>query len=165
MAGLVLTHYTLLRSIVRSQPELRPCVKRCRHCGIFFVAHRRNAKRKDLRCPFGCRPAHRKRQSNLRSAAYYQDKEGKDKKKDLNAKRRKRPVQQTAPMPEPKPMFAPPWPRSILVYLAMACGLIERRRLVVADIMAMLVRTVRQHSMVQTLRIDQIVARLNEHPP
>lgn len=61
---------------------------RCRHCRIFFLAHPRNAGRKDLGCPFGCREAHRKQESNQRSAAYYGEAEGKIKKRALNSKRK-----------------------------------------------------------------------------
>jgi hypothetical protein len=61
---------------------------RCQHCRIFFLAHPRNAGRKDLGCPFGCREAHRKRESNQRSAAYYGDAKGKSIKRDLNNMRK-----------------------------------------------------------------------------
>ena len=44
-------------------------------------------KRKDLGCPFGCSEAHGKQQSTRRSVAYYQSKEGRDKKRDLNQRR------------------------------------------------------------------------------
>ena len=40
------------------------------------------------RCPYGCGFAHRKRQSTLRSVAYYQGEHGRGKKNDLNAKRK-----------------------------------------------------------------------------
>ena len=154
----------LLRSIVRNQPDLRRCLKRCRHCRIFFFTHPRNAARQDLRCPFGCREAHRKRQSNQRSAAYYQDKEGKEKKRQQNAKRRKVivlvPVD-AAPLPEENP----PWPKPIVEYVRMVTSLIEGRQVTLAEVLEMLHRVVRQHSMVRTRRIDQIVAWLNERPP
>ena len=36
---------------------------------IFFLTDARNAGRQDLGCPFGCRQAHRRRQSTRRSVA------------------------------------------------------------------------------------------------
>ena len=59
VAALVLEYYVLLRSVLRAKPHLRACLTRCRHCRIFFLTHPRNAGRHDLRCPFGCRQAHR----------------------------------------------------------------------------------------------------------
>ena len=87
VAGLVREYYALLRSVVRSKPEVRPCLARCRDCRIFFVADPRNAGRHDLRCPFGCQQAHRRRESTQRSVAYYQDETGKMKKRIQNGKR------------------------------------------------------------------------------
>lgn len=151
----------LLRSIVGIRPELRPCLTRCRHCRIFFLTHPRNARRRDLGCPFGCREAHRKRQSNLRSTAYYQDEHGKEKKRQQNAKRGKTGIPAAAPSAE-EPL---PWPRPIVEYVRMVTGLIEGRQVSLAEVLEMLARVVRQHRMVRTRRIDQVIARLNDHPP
>jgi hypothetical protein len=159
---LVLAYYVLLRTILRTQPELRRCLTRCRHCRIFFLTHPRNAKRRDLGCPFGCREAHRQRQSSQRSTAYYQDEPGKEKKRQQNAKRRKVPVPATQPAalsPEE------PAPRPLLEYVRMATSLIEGRAVSLAEVVEMLTRVLRQHRMARTRRIDQIVARLNGHPP
>lgn len=154
----------LLRSIVRTRPELRPCLTRCRHCRIFFFTHPRNARRRDLGCPFGCREAHRKRQSSQRSTAYYQDENGKEKKRQQNAKRRKTTVR--APPPTLSVSEEPlPWPRPILEYVRMVTSLIEGRQVTLAEVLEMLTRVVRQHRMVRTHRIDQTVAWLNEYPP
>jgi hypothetical protein len=161
VTALILAYYVLLRSIGRTQPELRRCRTRCRHCRIFFLAHPRNAKRRDLGCPFGCREAHRKRQSNLRSTAYYQDEHGKEKKRQQNAKRRKTTVPAAPASPE-EPL---PWPRPIVEYVRMVTSLIEGRQVSLAEVLEMLARVVRQHRMVRTRRIDQVIARLNDHPP
>ena len=80
-------YYVVLRSVLRSRPKLRPCLSRCRHCRIFFLTHPRNGGRWDLRCPFGCKEAHRKRRSTERSVEYYGTEEGKGKKKQQNGKR------------------------------------------------------------------------------
>jgi len=164
VVALILAYYALLRSILRTQPELRRCRTRCRHCRIFFLTHPRNAKRRDLGCPFGCREAHRRRQSSQRSTAYYQDEPGKEKKRQQNAKRRKTSLPITPPRAPPSE--APlPWPRPIVEYVRMATSLIERREVSVAEVLEMLRRVLRQHRMVRTRRIDQIIARLHEHPP
>lgn len=164
MLALVLAYYVLLRSILRSQPELRRCLTRCRHCRIFFLTDPRNAGRCDLGCPFGCQEAHRKHQSNRRSTAYYQDEIGKEKKRQQNAKRRKGAA--APPLLEPPPPSAPlPWPLPLVKYLRMVVSLIEGRQVSMAEILEMLARAVRQHTMVRERRIDQSVARLHEQPP
>lgn len=158
----MLAYYALLRSIVRAQPALRRCLTRCRHCGIFFLTHPRNAGREDLRCPFGCRQAHRRRQSDQRSTAYYQDEVGKEKKRTINAKRRKMSARPPPAPPAPEP---PPWSPAMLRYLVMVTSLVEGRPVSLTEVVAMLRRALRQHRMVRTRRIDQTVAWLNEHPP
>jgi hypothetical protein len=160
VVALILAYYVLLRSILRTQPELRRCRTRCRHCRIFFLTHPRNAGRRDLGCPFGCRAAHRRRQSSQRSTVYYQDAPGKEKKREQNAKRRKPPVA-TVPPPE----AALPWPRPIVEYVRMVTTLIEGRAVRLAEVLEMLTRVLRQHRMVRRRRIDQIIAQLHEHPP
>jgi hypothetical protein len=59
----------------------------CVHCGIRFLTHPRNAGRRNLRCPFGCRQHYRRERSCQRSAAYYGTVTGKRKKKRLNGRR------------------------------------------------------------------------------
>jgi len=157
---LVLSYYVVLRSVLRFKPCLRKCTARCRHCGIFFLTDVRNAGRQDLGCPFGCRQAHRQRQSTRRSVDYYRQPEGKAKKRDLNARRRKTPT--PPPPPRPAPL---PWPRPILDHVRVAVGLIEGRPVLLSDVVEMLQRTLRQHCMVRTRRIDQGVAWLNAQPP
>jgi len=76
-----------MRLVIKQQPELKRCLTRCRHCQIVFFTHPRNAGRNDLRCPFGCRQAHRRQKSIERSVAYYRSKEGKKKKIALNQRR------------------------------------------------------------------------------
>lgn len=52
-----------------------------------FLSHPRNANRRDLHCPFGCREHHRRQQANERSRKHYRTDEGSWNKKLLNAKR------------------------------------------------------------------------------
>jgi len=160
VALLVLSYYVVLRSVLRLKPWLRKCLARCRHCGIFFLTDARNAGRQDLGCPFGCRQAHRQSESSRRSVDYYRQPEGKAKKRELNARRRKTPP--ATPSSQP-PLL--PWPRPILDYVRVVVSVIEGRPVQLSEIVEMLQRTLRQHRMVRTRRIDQGVAWLNEQPP
>jgi hypothetical protein len=85
--SIVARYYWAIRLVIKQQPELKRCLTRCRHCQILFFTHPRNAGRNDLRCPFGCRQAHRRQKSTERSVAYYRSKEGKKKKIALNQRR------------------------------------------------------------------------------
>ena len=153
----------VLRSVLRLKPLLRECLTRCRHCRIFFLTDPRNRGRKDLGCPFGCSLAYRKQQSTRRSVAYYQDPIGKAKKRDINARRNDRdPVAPSSPLTPPSIV---PWPLPLLEYLCIVVGLIEGRSIGLTEVLAMLRRTVRQHRMVRTRRLDHSVAWLNEQPP
>jgi hypothetical protein len=58
-----------------------------------------------------------------------------------------------------------PWPQCLLLYVRLLVRLIEGRSLCLAEVVAMLARTARQHRMVRTSRLDQIVAWLHEGPP
>jgi hypothetical protein len=159
VAGLVLEYYLLVRSILKARPHLRKCLTRCRHCRIFFVCDPRNAGRHDLWCPFGCREAHRKGRSTQRSVAYYQDAPGKMKKAIQNAKRRK-----GAPLVPAAPA-ALPCPEPVFEHVRTVVSLIEGRRVGRQEILEMLARIVRQHSMVRRRRIDQAVDWLKTNPP
>ncbi len=154
MAGLVLEYYLLLRSILKAKPQLRARLTRCRHCGIFFLTHPRNHGRKDLGCPFGCKEAHRKHRSTQRSVAYYREPEGKIKKAIQNGKRRAR-----------APADSLPCPGSTLEHVRIVVSLIEGRRVSRQEILEMLARVLRQHSMVRRRKIDQAVDWLNANPP
>ena len=155
----MLSYYVVLRSVLRLKPWLRKCLVRCRHCGIFFLTDPRNAGRRDLGCPFGCSRVHRQKQSTKRSVAYYREPEGKIKKQALNARRQK------SPQPPDLPGPIPPGLRPFLQYLCVMIGLIEGRPVELWEVVAMLERTVRQHRMVRTRRIDQGVVWLHEQPP
>ena len=168
VAVLVLEYYLLLRSVLRAKPPLRACLTRCRHCRIFFLTHPRNAGRHDLGCPFGCREAHRKRASAQRSAAYYRHPKGKGKKRDLN---QRRPRQYCPPQPSPPPQPSAPQPRPaqwsppLVEHVRMVASLIEGRRVSRRQVLEMLARVLRQHTICRRRKIDQTVAWLNEQPP
>lgn len=155
----MVTYYWLLRSEVESRPDLEKCLTRCRHCGIIFLTHPRNAGRDDLGCPFGCREAHRRRKSNQRSTAYYRDESGRVKKRIQNEKRGTRAAAQ------PVPEVSEPCTPLMMAYLQMLISLIEGRPVGRAEILEILNRTLRQHSIVRERKIEHIVAWLNESYP
>ena len=155
-------YYVVLRSVLRSRPDLRRCLSRCRHCRIFFLTHPCNAGRRDLRCPFGCREAHRKRRSTERSVAYYATAEGKAKKKMQNGKRARCGGRAGV---DPLVTEAPEFPAGIVGYVAMVASLIEGRRVSEEEIVQMLARAMRQHSMARRRRMDYVVAQLHQHGP
>lgn len=162
MWALTLTYYRLLRSIVRTHPEMRRCLTRCRHCRIFFFTDPRNVRRHDLGCPFGCAETHHKRQSNQRSTAYYQDEYGKEKKRQLNARRRKpaKPAPAVPPQPLPEESLL-----LMVEYVRLVTSLIEGRPVSLWELLEMLLRVVRQRGMVDTGRIGENEVQFNEHPP
>ena len=141
---------------------------RCRDCRIFFLAHPRNAGRRDLRCPFGCRDAHRKRRSTERSIEYYNSEEGKMKKKIQNGKRRQtesRPDQALG-LDEVEPeRHGIGWDAGIVDYVRMVTSLIEGRPVSRQEIVEMLGRSMRQHSIVRRRRMDYVLAYLKENDP
>jgi hypothetical protein len=145
VCALVLQYYVLLRSLLRSQCHLRRCLRRCRHCRIFFLTHPRNARRSDLRCPFGCREAHHKRRSTERSVAYYTTTEGKAKKKMQNGKRVRSGGGRAAATPPATGALE--LHAGMVRYAAMVASLIEGRPVSQAEMLRRLVRALRQHSM------------------
>ena len=165
VAGLVLQYYALLRSVLRTRAELRPCLRRCWHCRIFFVAAACNAGRKGG-CPFGCAWAHRRREWRRTSAEYYQDPKGKRKKSALNQRRKSKPI----PGVEPEPSASPQTPVKkipplLVGYVQRVVSAIEGRRVSWEEILEMLAKEKRQHSMVRERRVDQIIRSLHERPP
>ncbi len=162
-------YYVVLRSVLRTRTELRKCVTRCRHCRIFFLTHPRNAGRRDLGCPFGCKEAHRKRRSTQRSVEYYGTEEGKTKKRIQNGKRSQG---------EARADHHRQLPRSrqlerdgvrldavIVGYVRMVTSLIEERRVSEDEIVGMLVRAMRQHSIARRRRMDYVLAYLKKNAP
>jgi hypothetical protein len=153
---LVFEYYWRLRSVLKTRPQARAHLTRCRHCRIFFLADPRNAGRNDLGCPFGCQAAHRKTRSIRRSVAYYREPEGRIKKAIQNARRRK---------PVAVPVQAAAVSKPLVDHVRRVVSLIEQRRVSWREIMEMLERVLRQHSMARRRRIDQALAWLNANPP
>lgn len=167
MAAVVVQYYLLLRSVLRTKPLLRRCLVRCRHCRIFFLTHPCNTGRKDLGCPFGCRTAHRKQQSTVRSVAYYRDPIGKKKKRTLNGKRAKPKSDGDRPVACPAALESGSarWKRLMLEYVRMLVSLIEARPVSRTEIVQMLQRVLRQHSLGHLRRVNHAAIWLQEHPP
>jgi len=177
---------------LQSHPELQGCLAYCAHCGIRFLTHPRNAGRRDLRCPFGCRQHHRRQRSSQRSTAYYQTAVGRRKKKRLNGRRQGSQVPRTAqPQSDLDPHGASPSePTSdalpvtgelrlegvvlresslagspILPYVRMIVSLIEGIALSRGEVVRLLRQAMRQHSFGARRRIDYLLGFLHQHPP
>jgi hypothetical protein len=167
VAGLVLQYYALLRSVLRTRSKLRPCLARCWHCGIFFVAAACNRGRK-LGCPFGCACAHRRREWRRTSAAYYQNPQGKRKKSALNQRRKNKSIPTVQPEPAAPAQTPGPGkeiPPLLVGYVQRVVSAIEGRPVSREEILEMLAKEKRQHSMVRERRMDQIIRALHERPP
>jgi hypothetical protein len=102
-------------------------------CGLFFLVDPRSAWREFVCCPYGCRAIWRRLRSNERVAAYYDKKEGRKKKFEIN-RRRNRQGASAKPKPEPKPEPTPPSAADegvsaeIITHLQFVVGLFELRR-------------------------------------
>ncbi|MDD5719956.1 MAG: hypothetical protein PHQ53_09755 [Candidatus Krumholzibacteria bacterium] len=178
---LIRQYQTAFDSVLRAHPELRDCAVYCRHCGIRFFTHPRNARRRDLRCPFGCRQHHRRQRSTQRSTAYYQTAVGRYRKKRLNFRRRRSPdLNPQAPSPLAPTNDAPPIELRLegitldesslatapmLPYVRMVVSLIEGVELRCDEVLRLLRQAMRQHSIGARKKIDYALDFLNKHPP
>ena len=188
---LVHQYQVALDSVLESHPRLRPSVTYCVHCQIRFLTHPRNAGRRDLRCPFGCRQHHRRQRSQRRSTAYYQTACGKLKKRRLNARRSGRsspPVcelqdasqQPSWPVQQPPDEWSVPLELALegvvlresallrspmLSHVRMLVWLIEGIQLSCQQVVSLLGRALRQHSIAYQRRTDYLLRFLHQHPP
>ena len=164
-------YYLLLRSILRKKPELRRCLIRCKHCRIFLLTSPTNHDKDGIRCPFGCREAHRKRESTRRSVEFYRGEYGKKLKSIQNQKRRKQSPKRDAGQPAPDPRGSDPaasqsqWVGALVEHVRVVSSLIEGRRVSRSEILRMFVRVLRQHTIGRRSRIDHIVWWLKANPP
>lgn len=169
MVSLVKQYYVVLRSVRRARAELRRCVTRCRHCGIFFLTHPRNAGRRDLGCPFGCKEAYRKQRSTQRSVQYYGTEEGKTKKKIQNGNRRHGEARadhhRQLPSGRQLERAGVRLDAVMVGYVRMVTSLVEARRVSEDEIVEMLVRVMRQHSIARRRRMDYVLAYLKKNAP
>ena len=178
MAPLVSEYYVLLRWSLRTKPHLRKCLCCCRHCRIFFLTHPRNAGRRDLGCPFGCREAHRRKESTRRSIEFYRGEQGRILKGYQNEARRsgasvligQKTEAATKPQKAPCPVeVAAALPAAndpeLVEHVRVVVSLIEDRPVSLEEIWEMLRRVLRQRSIGRARKIDQAVAWLNANPP
>jgi hypothetical protein len=134
--------------LIKQNPRLRQYLTRCQHCGILFFTDPRNAGRKDIRCPFGCRQTLKKKNSNRRSREYYQTDEGRGKKKNLNDTRGK--SGKNKPEETEQQLDTENEERidqDLLVHLQLVAWHIEGRRIALDVIHTMVYTLLRQHSM------------------
>jgi hypothetical protein len=95
---------------------------------------------------------------------------GKNKKRALNGKRTKpktdgdRPTACASSVPVPENSSAW-WNPLMLEYVRMVVSLIEARSVSRTEILQMLHRVLRQHTVVRLRKIDHAVIWLQEHPP
>lgn len=148
---------------LQERARLRSCLKRCRHCRIYFLTHPRNAGRNDLRCPFGCREAHRKQRSTRRSVEYYRGGKGKLKKSIQNRNRYL--IAKAGEEPKGTAVKGEQEVTPILKYVRMVVSLIEGRAVSWVEMGRMLARNWRQHPIGRWRRVLYVVRRLNKDPP
>jgi hypothetical protein len=111
-----------------------------------FFTHPRNAGRSDLGCPFGCRQAHRRKSAIQRSTEYYRTKEGKQKKKYLNAGRSQQSRLPESSRDENGNDSGSKIDDATVCHIQVVTSLIEGRDVGLAEITAMLDKILRQHS-------------------
>ena len=145
--------------MLKEKPHLRKCLTRCRHCHILFFTHPRNAGRSDLGCPFGCREAHRRKSSIERSTEYYQSKEGKIKKRFLNANRSQK--SRLAESDRDKNGIDD----ATVHHIRMVTSLLEGRSVGLAEIYDMLCKILRQHSIDMGGKLTYAAFHLQKTPP
>lgn len=192
---LIRQYQTLLDSLVQSDSGLECRLKQCVHCNIRFLSDPRNARREDLRCPFGCAKHHRAQHSAQRVKAYRQTKIGKEKKDALNAKRYRTSRSSTCSLPCREPTDVSPLEESgqlssplvtvklelelsgvvldessvlsspILPYVRTLIWLIDSIRLSRSEVVEQLRQALRQHSMAYQRRRDYVLRFLHQHPP
>jgi len=134
---------------------------RCKHCRIWFFTHPRNAGRKDLGCPFGCRQSHRTKSAVKRSIEYYQSPEGKIKKQYLNTRRNGKSTTDEKPVNDGEPALD----QVTLCHIQLTTGLIEGRTVRLAQIIRMIDNILRQLSIDKRKKLPYLGASDHDNPP
>lgn len=136
----MLAYYYIINSILHKKTYLRKYLVRCIQCRIYFFIDPRNLGRKDIRCAFGCRQTHSRKNSVKRSVEYYQNEYGKIKKKMQNDKRKNKSdskgAGETSEIMIDKTMFK---------HLQNTMSMVEGRKVGPDEVVAML-KEMRQHS-------------------
>ena len=117
-----------------------------------------------MRCPFGCRQAHRKRSSTKRSVEYYQTEHGIIKRKIQNDRRREKERSADSTDESSNEDNALP-DEEILHYIQTVTSLIEARRISLYEVLAMLKNRLKQHSMYKHRRYGYAFKYTGGEPP
>jgi len=167
--------------VLAAKAYLRRCRTRCPDCGIFFLTHPCNFhQRGQIRCPFGCRAEHRRREAIARSQGYYGGELGKEIKKKLNQRRCRLPAKAAGQGRMPtrpasrrrakrrrtaaKVRCAKPSP-AMLQHVRMVIRLIEGRRVSRRQVLLLLAKILRQHTLTRRKPMDHAVLWLHKRPP
>jgi len=123
-----------------------------------------------MRCPYGCREAHRKQYSTQRSVEYYRTDAGKGKKKTQNGKRRRQERNPNSEKESAENISRPEankgeWNAQMVEHVRVVTSLIEGRRVNLDEILKMLSRILRQPTHTRRRRMDYIVGHLNKASP
>jgi hypothetical protein len=131
-----------------------------------FFTHPRNAGRRDLGCPFGCRDAHRRQNAIRRSIEYYRSKEGKTKKKSLNDARGQQSRLSGPSLEEAGNDDVGCKIDSTMVgHIQLVCSLVEGRWIGLAEILAMVNKILRQPSIDSAVKLPYGVLCRQKNPP
>jgi hypothetical protein len=150
--------------VLLEKPHVGKCLAKCRHCQILFLTHPRNTGRNDLGCPFGCREVHRQKGAIKRSIEYYKSPEGKIKKQYLNA-RRNDPVAEGCQDETPIDSCEAGVDPNIVLHIQLTTSLIEGRAVGLKEVIGMLERILRQHSIDKRKKVPYRGDRLHAKPP
>lgn len=138
----------------------------CRHCHILFFTHPRNAGRRDLGCPFGCRDAHRRLNAIARSTEYYRTREGKIKKKYLNAGRsQQNRLVESSRDDKGNDDCGSKIDGATVSHIQLVTSLIEGRLVGLAEIFVMLDKILRQHSIDTAGKLPYAALCHQKNPP
>lgn len=192
---LIFRYQRALDAILRRRPDLSDCAVHCRDCQIRFLTHPRNARRQDLRCPFGCRQHHRRNRSNESSRAWRSTPAGKEAKRQLNQRRSLANISAAEPPREQAQPLRVTTDKettlatqqgapvlhleleglslddnsivnsALLPYVVMVVSLIEDRTVSCDELIAALRKNMRQHSIGRRSRRQYVLDYLNQHPP
>jgi len=130
-----------------------------------------------LRCAFGCRQYHRRESSKQRSAKYYRSERGKAKKKELNERRYRltesgdggedltdeEPSEQKVEVVNDEMEVVRD--KGILSYIQMVIGLIEGRYVSMDEVLKMLQKISRTHSIDSRRRFVYAFTYPSQRPP
>jgi hypothetical protein len=140
----------MLKDCLCFSGKRRLILLRCRDCRIPFLTSPSNRRRKDIRCPFGCRERHRRDASHKRSRAYYQSTKGKARKRFLNQRRYKRRPKDKSQMLRPPLGHKLLWREPFLRHVRFVVCVIEGKRMTITeteDLIVSLLKKWRQHSL------------------